>query len=148
MYHHLSPGLFPPLACLSPLSWTQVAGTRGRRWLSHSMSNPPPRQYILSSCEASFLGSTDPVLLSPPGPSTPPEELQLSALDSSSVLVSWRPPLEPNGIITSYKILYSGNLSQPEHLWKNLSQDGECWLTCHDLSARKTIKIELLITNS
>ncbi|XP_071344958.1 immunoglobulin superfamily DCC subclass member 4 isoform X2 [Trachinotus anak] len=57
-------------------------------------------------------------------PSTPPEELQLSALDSSSVLVSWRPPLEPNGIITSYMILYSGNLSQPEHLWTNLSQDG------------------------
>ncbi|KAM4602687.1 immunoglobulin superfamily DCC subclass member 4 [Polymixia lowei] len=57
-------------------------------------------------------------------PSTPPEELQLSALDFSSVLVSWRPPLEPNGIIVSYRILYSGNLSQPEHLWNNLSQDG------------------------
>nr|XP_046232193.1 immunoglobulin superfamily DCC subclass member 4 isoform X2 [Scatophagus argus] len=57
-------------------------------------------------------------------PSTPPEELQLSALDSTSVLVSWRPPLEPNGIIISYRILYSGNLSQPEHLWENLSQDG------------------------
>uniref|UniRef100_A0A8D3A642 Immunoglobulin superfamily DCC subclass member 4 n=1 Tax=Scophthalmus maximus TaxID=52904 RepID=A0A8D3A642_SCOMX len=57
-------------------------------------------------------------------PSTPPEELQLSALDSSSVLVSWRPPLEPNGIIISYVLLYSGNLSQPEHLWMNLSQEG------------------------
>ncbi|XP_030578221.1 immunoglobulin superfamily DCC subclass member 4 [Archocentrus centrarchus] len=57
-------------------------------------------------------------------PSTPPEELQLTVLDSSSVLVSWHPPLEPNGIIISYKILYSGNLSEPEHLWKNLSQDG------------------------
>uniref|UniRef100_A0A3Q0SHC1 Immunoglobulin superfamily DCC subclass member 4 n=1 Tax=Amphilophus citrinellus TaxID=61819 RepID=A0A3Q0SHC1_AMPCI len=56
-------------------------------------------------------------------PSTPPEELQLTVLDSSSVLVSWHPPLEPNGIIISYKILYSGNLSEPEHLWKNLSQD-------------------------
>uniref|UniRef100_A0A8C3AN79 Fibronectin type-III domain-containing protein n=1 Tax=Cyclopterus lumpus TaxID=8103 RepID=A0A8C3AN79_CYCLU len=57
-------------------------------------------------------------------PSTPPEELQLSALDSSSVVASWRPPLEPNGIIISYRILFSGNLSQPEHLWENLSQDG------------------------
>ncbi|XP_029900281.1 immunoglobulin superfamily DCC subclass member 4 [Myripristis murdjan] len=57
-------------------------------------------------------------------PSSPPEELQLSALDASSVLVSWRPPLEPNGIVISYRILYSANLSQPEHLWKNLSQDG------------------------
>ncbi|TKS69849.1 Immunoglobulin superfamily DCC subclass member 4 [Collichthys lucidus] len=58
------------------------------------------------------------------GPSTPPEELQLSALDTSTVLVSWRPPLEPNGIIISYRILYSCNLSQPEHLWENLSRDG------------------------
>ncbi|XP_029702398.1 immunoglobulin superfamily DCC subclass member 4 isoform X2 [Takifugu rubripes] len=57
-------------------------------------------------------------------PSTPPEELQLNALDSSSVLVSWRPPLEPNGIIISYWILYSGNLSQPDHLWEKLSQEG------------------------
>ncbi|XP_029283903.1 immunoglobulin superfamily DCC subclass member 4 isoform X2 [Cottoperca gobio] len=57
-------------------------------------------------------------------PSTPPEELQLSALDSSSVLASWRPPLEPNGIIISYRILFSGNLSQPEHLWEILSQEG------------------------
>ncbi|XP_072236348.1 immunoglobulin superfamily DCC subclass member 4 isoform X2 [Leuresthes tenuis] len=57
-------------------------------------------------------------------PASPPEELQLSALDSSSVLVSWRPPLEPNGIVISYRILYSDNISTPEHVWKNLSQDG------------------------
>ncbi|XP_029000673.1 immunoglobulin superfamily DCC subclass member 4 isoform X2 [Betta splendens] len=57
-------------------------------------------------------------------PSSPPEEVQLSALDSSSVLVSWRPPVEPNGIIVSYSVLYTGNLSQPEYMWKNLTQDG------------------------
>ncbi|XP_028258139.1 immunoglobulin superfamily DCC subclass member 4 [Parambassis ranga] len=69
-------------------------------------------------------------------PSTPPEELQLSALDSSSVLVHWRPPLEPNGIITSYRILYSGNLSEPEYLWRNVSQDGSITSTeVHGLSS-------------
>uniref|UniRef100_A0A8C6UVF0 Immunoglobulin superfamily, DCC subclass, member 4 n=1 Tax=Neogobius melanostomus TaxID=47308 RepID=A0A8C6UVF0_9GOBI len=57
-------------------------------------------------------------------PSSAPEELQLNALDSSSVLVSWRPPLQPNGIIISYTILYTINMSQSEHLWSNLSQDG------------------------
>nr|XP_057945147.1 immunoglobulin superfamily DCC subclass member 4 isoform X2 [Doryrhamphus excisus] len=57
-------------------------------------------------------------------PSSPPDELRLSALDSSSVLVSWRPPLEPNGVIISYRILYSGNFSLPEDMWKNLSQEG------------------------
>ncbi|XP_057701950.1 immunoglobulin superfamily DCC subclass member 4 isoform X1 [Corythoichthys intestinalis] len=57
-------------------------------------------------------------------PSSPPQELRLNVIDSSSVLVSWRPPLEPNGAIVGYIILYSSNLSQPEHTWRNLSQDG------------------------
>ncbi|XP_060715450.1 immunoglobulin superfamily DCC subclass member 4 isoform X3 [Tachysurus vachellii] len=57
-------------------------------------------------------------------PSSPPTDLQLSAIDSFSVLVSWRPPLEPNGIIVSYRLLYNGNLSQPDDLWTNLSHDG------------------------
>ncbi|TTK32052.1 Immunoglobulin superfamily DCC subclass member 4 [Bagarius yarrelli] len=57
-------------------------------------------------------------------PSSPPTDLQLSAIDSFSVLVSWRPPLEPNGIIIGYRMLYSGNLSQPDDLWTNLSRDG------------------------
>uniref|UniRef100_A0A6Q2XGJ6 Immunoglobulin superfamily, DCC subclass, member 4 n=1 Tax=Esox lucius TaxID=8010 RepID=A0A6Q2XGJ6_ESOLU len=57
-------------------------------------------------------------------PSTPPADLQLTALDSSSVLVSWHPPRQPNGVIVSYKILYGSNLSQPDHLWNNLTRDG------------------------
>ncbi|XP_054901101.1 immunoglobulin superfamily DCC subclass member 4 isoform X1 [Poeciliopsis prolifica] len=60
----------------------------------------------------------------PDRPSTPPEELQLRALNSSSVLVSWRPPLEPNGIIVCYKVLYTVNQSEPEDEWRNLSEGG------------------------
>ncbi|KAJ8247959.1 hypothetical protein GJAV_G00252580 [Gymnothorax javanicus] len=40
-------------------------------------------------------------------PSTPPDDMQVSALDSHTVLVSWRPPVESNGIIVEYRILYS-----------------------------------------
>ncbi|XP_038145772.1 immunoglobulin superfamily DCC subclass member 4 isoform X1 [Cyprinodon tularosa] len=65
----------------------------------------------------------------PDRPSTPPQELQLSALDSSYVLVSWRPPLEPNGIICSYSILFTVNPSEPEHQWRNLSEDGDIFST-------------------
>ncbi|KAJ8417655.1 hypothetical protein AAFF_G00224980 [Aldrovandia affinis] len=57
-------------------------------------------------------------------PYTPPDELQLSALDSSTVLVSWRPPVESNGIIVEYRILYSGNSSLPDHQWSFLSCHG------------------------
>ncbi|XP_050970920.1 immunoglobulin superfamily DCC subclass member 4 [Labeo rohita] len=60
----------------------------------------------------------------PDRPSSPPLDMQLSALDSYSVLVSWRPPLEPNGVILTYWILYTGNISHPDHLWINLTHDG------------------------
>ncbi|XP_051756905.1 immunoglobulin superfamily DCC subclass member 4 isoform X2 [Ctenopharyngodon idella] len=60
----------------------------------------------------------------PDRPSSPPMDMQLSALDSFSVLVSWRPPLEPNGVILTYWILYTGNISHPDHLWINLTHDG------------------------
>lgn len=61
-------------------------------------------------------------------PSSPPVDMQLSALDSSSVLVSWRPPLEPNGIILTYWILYTGNITHPEHLWINGTHAGKSHL--------------------
>ncbi|XP_061102757.1 immunoglobulin superfamily DCC subclass member 4 [Conger conger] len=57
-------------------------------------------------------------------PSTPPDELQVSALDSSAVLVSWHPPPESNGIIVEYRILYSANGSLPDQQWSSLSCHG------------------------
>uniref|UniRef100_A0A8C2KQL8 Immunoglobulin superfamily, DCC subclass, member 4 n=1 Tax=Cyprinus carpio TaxID=7962 RepID=A0A8C2KQL8_CYPCA len=60
----------------------------------------------------------------PDRPSSPPLDMQLSALDSYSVLVIWRPPLEPNGVILTYWILYTGNISHPDHLWIHLTHDG------------------------
>ncbi|KAJ8340724.1 hypothetical protein SKAU_G00353570 [Synaphobranchus kaupii] len=57
-------------------------------------------------------------------PSTPPDELQVNALDSNTVLISWRPPVESNGIIVEYRILYSGNSSLPDHQWSSLSCHG------------------------
>lgn len=129
MFHHLSPSPSPhcPTCPLSPVPrWCGHKDADGH----HTTCQIPHQDNIHSTAARPHFWAliTDPALLSPPGPSTPPEELQLNALDSSSVLVSWRPPLEPNGIIISYSILYSGNLSQPEHLWEKLSQDGECWL--------------------
>ncbi|XP_018602277.2 immunoglobulin superfamily DCC subclass member 4-like [Scleropages formosus] len=60
----------------------------------------------------------------PDRPSSPPAELQLTALDSSSVLASWRPPLEPNGIIVEYRIQYSEDSRQLDWQWTKLSRDG------------------------
>ncbi|XP_066557349.1 immunoglobulin superfamily DCC subclass member 4 isoform X2 [Amia ocellicauda] len=60
----------------------------------------------------------------PDRPSTPPSELKLSPLNPYAVLVRWRPPLEPNGIIVVYSILYSSNSSQPDSLWSSLTREG------------------------
>ncbi|KAL4594088.1 immunoglobulin superfamily DCC subclass member 4-like [Arapaima gigas] len=73
------------------------------------------------------MDQSGPFPFSQPGnhrPSTPPAELQLTALDSSSVLVSWHPPLEPNGIIVEYKIQYFEDSGQPDNRWTTISQDG------------------------
>ncbi|XP_064626984.1 tyrosine-protein phosphatase Lar-like isoform X3 [Lineus longissimus] len=42
-------------------------------------------------------------------PSAPPQDVHASALDSTSIQVTWKPPPEKdqNGVITSYTILYS-----------------------------------------
>lgn len=133
LYDHLGPHpspvallTHPLLPCISSSPeprWPREEDTDG----CHTTCQIPLHRNIHSpSCEASFQGAliTDHIPLNPAGPSTAPEELQLTALNSSSVLVRWRPPLEPNGIIISYSILYSWNLSEPEHLWRNLSQNG------------------------
>lgn len=113
------------LGLIAPRCCAQVVWTQRRSWSTHTRHIPHHDNKDSTAVRTDFWIITDRARLSPSGPSTPPEELQLSALDSSSVLVSWRPPLEPNGIIIGYFILYSGNLSQPDELWETLSQDGE-----------------------
>lgn len=130
IFCHLSHSRFPPwpnwpLAAVP--RWCGHKDAAGR----HTCQIPHQDNIHSAAVRTDFWIITDRARLSPSGPSTPPEKLQLNALDSSSVLVSWRPPLEPNGIIIGYFILYSGNLSQPDDLWEKLSQDGECQLPSH-----------------
>ena len=42
-------------------------------------------------------------------PRTPPENVQVTARDSSSVVVSWQEPAEPNGRITHYTVYVNGS---------------------------------------
>lgn len=120
----------PSLPCPALVLRTQVSDTQGAQMVVTQHVRSPSRNQEFYSCQALFLDSNycppNSPVPSSTGPSTPPEELQLNALDSSSVLVSWRPPLEPNGIIIAYRLLFSGNLSQPEHSWEKLYQDGGC----------------------
>ena len=50
-----------------------------------------------------------PPLHSTSAPGTPPENVQVTARDSSSVVVSWQEPAEPNGRITHYTVYVNGS---------------------------------------
>lgn len=63
--------------------------------------------------------------LSLPGPSTPPSDLRLHPLNPYAVQVHWCPPVEPNGIIVEYLILYNANNTQPDDMWTLLTREGE-----------------------
>ncbi|XP_077993253.1 protogenin-like [Glandiceps talaboti] len=50
-------------------------------------------------------------------PSSPPRIVKVAVTDIQSVLLQWAPPEHPNGIITTYIILYNMNEIEPEDNW-------------------------------
>ncbi|XP_058012542.1 immunoglobulin superfamily DCC subclass member 4 isoform X3 [Ahaetulla prasina] len=60
----------------------------------------------------------------PDRPSTPPSDLRLHPINPYAVQLYWCPPLEPNGIIVEYVILYNANCSQPDEMWTLLTKEG------------------------
>ncbi|XP_040270213.1 immunoglobulin superfamily DCC subclass member 4-like isoform X1 [Bufo bufo] len=60
----------------------------------------------------------------PDRPSSAPADLVLEPLSQFSVQMHWRPPVESNGIIVQYLILYTANKSHPDGMWTVLTKDG------------------------
>uniref|UniRef100_A0A670ZIE0 Immunoglobulin superfamily DCC subclass member 4 n=1 Tax=Pseudonaja textilis TaxID=8673 RepID=A0A670ZIE0_PSETE len=60
----------------------------------------------------------------PDRPSTPPSDLRLHPINPYAVQLHWCPPLEPNGIIVEYTILYNANCTQPDEMWTLLTKEG------------------------
>ncbi|KAM4676518.1 immunoglobulin superfamily DCC subclass member 4 isoform 2-T2 [Discoglossus pictus] len=65
----------------------------------------------------------------PDRPSSPPTDLVLHAVSQFSVQLHWRPPVESNGIIVQYLILYSTNSSYPDEMWTLLTREGNVFST-------------------
>ncbi|XP_038079452.1 immunoglobulin superfamily DCC subclass member 4-like [Patiria miniata] len=57
-------------------------------------------------------------------PSTPPEDILAKPLDPHAVELQWQPPMQPNGIITHYVILYDEDVSKPEDTWHSQARNG------------------------
>ncbi|XP_077119425.1 immunoglobulin superfamily DCC subclass member 4 [Ranitomeya variabilis] len=60
----------------------------------------------------------------PDRPSSAPTDLVLQPLSQLSIQVHWRPPVESNGIIVQYLILYTANKSHPDEMWTVLTREG------------------------
>ncbi|KAM4749049.1 immunoglobulin superfamily DCC subclass member 4 [Rhinophrynus dorsalis] len=60
----------------------------------------------------------------PDRPSSPPADLVLHPVSQSSIQAHWHPPVESNGIILQYLILYSANSSYPDEMWTLLTREG------------------------
>ncbi|XP_073160444.1 immunoglobulin superfamily DCC subclass member 4 isoform X5 [Lepidochelys kempii] len=65
----------------------------------------------------------------PDRPSTPPSDLRLQPINPYAVQVHWCPPVEPNGIIVEYVILYNANNTQPDDMWTLLRKEGNTFST-------------------
>ncbi|KAG8440765.1 hypothetical protein GDO86_006487 [Hymenochirus boettgeri] len=65
----------------------------------------------------------------PDRPSTPPTDLVLQPVSQFSIQVHWRPPMESNGIIIQYLVLYSSNRSHPDEIWNSLIREGNVFST-------------------
>ncbi|XP_078455999.1 immunoglobulin superfamily DCC subclass member 4 isoform X1 [Lampetra planeri] len=61
----------------------------------------------------------------PDRPGTPPMDVTLSAVDMRSVRVAWEPPLEPNGPVSEYVLIYSSNASLPREMWTAIRRAGD-----------------------
>ena len=66
--------------------------------------------YLLVLVTLCYVVSCQPLLHSTSAPGTPPENVQVTAQDSSSVVVSWQEPAEPNGRITHYTVYVNGSV--------------------------------------
>ncbi|XP_022109133.1 protogenin-like [Acanthaster planci] len=57
-------------------------------------------------------------------PSTPPEDILAKPLAPHAVELQWQPPMQPNGIITHYVILYDEDVNKPEDKWNQQARNG------------------------
>ncbi|CAL1265790.1 unnamed protein product [Larinioides sclopetarius] len=66
-------------------------------------------------------------------PGSAPRNLQASPLSTSTVVVQWDPPKEPNGQVTGYKVYYTLTPHSPTQSWTSQTVDNNQLTTISDL---------------
>ncbi|XP_029988313.1 protein tyrosine phosphatase receptor type Fa isoform X3 [Sphaeramia orbicularis] len=77
-------------------------------------------------------------------PSSPPLHVQARMLSSSTMLVQWESPEEPNGQIRGYRVYYSSDHDAPLSAWQKHNTDDSQLTTISDLTADITYSLRVL----
>ncbi|XP_068563892.1 protein tyrosine phosphatase receptor type Fa isoform X10 [Cebidichthys violaceus] len=77
-------------------------------------------------------------------PSSPPLHIQARMLSSSTMLVQWEPPEEPNGQIRGYRVYYSSDHDAPLNAWQKHNTDDSQLTTISGLTADITYSLRVL----
>ncbi|XP_039454429.1 protein tyrosine phosphatase receptor type Fa isoform X6 [Oreochromis aureus] len=77
-------------------------------------------------------------------PSSPPLHVQARMLSSSTMLVQWEPPEEPNGQIRGYRVYYSSDHDAPLSAWQKHNTDDSHFTTISGLTTDITYSLRVL----
>ncbi|XP_028855774.1 protein tyrosine phosphatase receptor type Fa isoform X7 [Denticeps clupeoides] len=77
-------------------------------------------------------------------PTSPPLSVQARMLSSSTMLVQWEPPEEPNGQIRGYRIYYSSDMHTPLSTWQKHNTDDSRLTTISGLTPDITYSLRVL----
>ncbi|XP_047444205.1 protein tyrosine phosphatase receptor type Fa isoform X18 [Mugil cephalus] len=77
-------------------------------------------------------------------PSSPPLHVQARMLSSSTMLVQWEPPEEPNGQIRGYRVYYSPDHDAPLSAWEKHNTDDSHFTTISGLMTDITYSLRVL----
>ncbi|XP_034439936.1 protein tyrosine phosphatase receptor type Fa isoform X5 [Hippoglossus hippoglossus] len=77
-------------------------------------------------------------------PSSPPLHVQARMLSSSTMLVQWEPPEEPNGQIRGYRVYYSSTHNTPLSAWQKHNTDNNQLTTISGLTTDITYSLRVL----
>ncbi|XP_016521995.1 receptor-type tyrosine-protein phosphatase F-like isoform X2 [Poecilia formosa] len=77
-------------------------------------------------------------------PSSPPLHVRARLLSSTTILVEWEPPEEPNGQLQGYRIFYSSEPSNPLSTWQIHNTNDSKFTSISELTPNITYSLRML----
>ncbi|XP_029355876.1 protein tyrosine phosphatase receptor type Fa [Echeneis naucrates] len=132
---------------LSDNGFQEVDGVATTRYSIGGLS--PFSEYAFRVMAVNNVGRGPPSVIvntrtSEQAPSSPPLRIQARMLSSSTMLVQWEPPEEPNGQIRGYRVYYSSAHDTPFNTWQKHNTDDSQVATISGLTPDITYSLRVL----